>query len=108
MAASRPRVKVPKSAAKGEVFQIKTLVTHKMETGLRKDKDGQPIPRDIVNTFTCDFNGKTVFTMKLEPAVSANPYIAFFQRATESGEYTFTWTDDTGESVSETKSIQVG
>ncbi len=107
MAANRPRVKVPKTAKKGDVFQIKTLVTHAMETGLRKGKDGNPIPRDIVNTFTCAFNGKTVFTMKLEPAISANPYIAFYQQATESGDYTFTWTDDAGDSVSKTASIQV-
>ena len=44
MANFKARVKVPKSAKKGEVFEVKTLASHVMETGLRKGKDGKPIP----------------------------------------------------------------
>ena len=108
MAAQRPRVKVPKSAKAGEVFEIKTLVKHSMESGLRKGKDGKKIPRNIINKFECAFNGTPVFTMHLEPAVSANPYIAFYQKASASGEYTFAWTDDKGDTVTANAKITVG
>ena len=39
----KPRIKVPKQASAGESITIKTLISHKMETGLRKDADGNKI-----------------------------------------------------------------
>ncbi|MBL4767153.1 MAG: thiosulfate oxidation carrier complex protein SoxZ, partial [Rhodobacteraceae bacterium] len=48
----KPRVKVPKTASAGVAITIKTLISHKMESGQRKDKDGNPIPRSIINRFT--------------------------------------------------------
>ena len=56
----KPRVKVPKSASAGETITIKTLISHPMESGQRKDKDGNLIPRSIINRFTCDFGGENV------------------------------------------------
>tara|TARA_S200000501_G_C20803242_1_gene735008 strand:- start:927 stop:1259 length:333 start_codon:yes stop_codon:yes gene_type:complete len=98
MASFKARVKVPKKAKKGEVFQVKTLVTHKMETGLRKNKKtGKKIPRFIINKFTCTYNGKEVFSSDWHPAISANPYLSFFVRAHKSGPLEFSWTDDKGQ-----------
>ena len=57
---AKPRVKVPKSAAAGEVITIKTLISHAMESGQRKDSDGNVIPRSIINRFTCEFNGDSL------------------------------------------------
>ncbi len=96
MAESKPRVKVPKTAKAGEVITIKSLISHEMESGQRKDKDGKPIPRQIINKFTCEFNGKPVFSCDLDPAVSANPYIEFSAKVTEAGKFKFTWVDDNG------------
>lgn len=96
MAKSKPRVKLPKKAEAGEIITIKTLISHVMESGLRKGKDGNLIPRHIINHFSCAFNGQTVFACKLEPAVSANPYIEFMAKVPEAGEFTFTWVDDDG------------
>ena len=78
--AEKPRLKVPKEAKKGEVIEIKTLMPHIMESGQRKDKDGKTIPRKIINKFTCEFNGKPVFSADLEPAIAANPYHAVFRQ----------------------------
>jgi sulfur-oxidizing protein SoxZ len=94
--ADKPRLKLPKDAKKGEIIQIKTLVQHPMETGLRKDASGNVIPRKIINKFTCEFNGKPVFSAELEPAVAANPYLQFTARVDESGSFKFTWVDDDG------------
>ena len=106
---AKPRVKVPKSASAGDVITIKTLISHKMESGQRKDKkSGELIPRKIINAFKADFNGKTVFSAALEPAISANPYIQFTAKVMESGEFHFTWTDDDGTVYEAKKSITVG
>ncbi|KZY05816.1 MULTISPECIES: thiosulfate oxidation carrier complex protein SoxZ [unclassified Sulfitobacter] len=104
----KPRVKVPKSAEAGEVITIKTLISHKMESGQRKDSDGNVIPRSIINRFTCDFNGENVIDVTIEPAVSTNPYFEFEAKVPEAGEFKFTWYDDDGSVYEESKSIAIG
>ena len=76
--------------------RLKTLLSHVMETGFRKDAAGNVIPRKIINKFTCEFNGKPVFAADLEPAIAANPYLQFTAKVDESGTFKFTWTDDDG------------
>lgn len=93
---NKPRIKIPDQIRKGEIIQIKTLVAHEMENGLRRDQAGKVIPRKIINRFTCSFNGKAVFACDLEPAVAANPYLVFSVRVDETGLFKFTWTDDDG------------
>ena len=107
MAAPKPRVKVPKSASAGEVVTIKTLISHEMESGQRKDADGNVIPRQIINKFTCEFNGVKVFECDLDPAVSANPYFEFTAKVPESGTFKFTWVDDNGETYTDEHPIEV-
>ncbi len=103
----KPRVKVPKTASAGEKIVIKTLISHKMESGQRKDGDGNIIPRSIINRFTCDFNGENVVDVTLEPAISTNPYMEFEAIVPETGEFKFTWYDDDGSVYEETKQIAV-
>lgn len=103
----KPRVKVPKSASADEVITIKTLISHTMESGQRKDGDGNVIPRSIINRFTCDFNGENVIDVKMEPAISTNPYFEFQATVPEAGEFKFTWYDDDGSVYEEAKEISV-
>ena len=105
---AKARIKVPKSVKKGEVFQVKTLISHKMETGLRKNKKtGKKIPRKIINKFVCNYGGKDVFVSDWLPAIAANPYMAFYVKASKSGPMTFTWTDDDGSTTKKTVNISV-
>jgi len=101
----KPRVKVPKKASAGEVITIKTLISHDMESGQRKDKKGELIPRKIINKFSAAFNGEEVFSADLEPAVSANPFIEFSLTLPGPGEFHFSWVDDDGSVYETTKSI---
>lgn len=107
MAKSKPRVKVPKKASKGDVIEIKTLISHKMESGQRKDKKGKLIPRKIINKFVARFDGEEVFSVDIDPAISANPYIKFSMKAEKSGEFEFTWTDDDGSTYQSKKKLVV-
>ncbi|MEQ9693790.1 thiosulfate oxidation carrier complex protein SoxZ [Shimia sp. SDUM112013] len=104
----KPRVKVPKTAAAGEAIVIKTLISHKMESGQRKDKEGNLIPRSIINRFTCEFNGASVVDVTLEPAISTNPYIEFEATVPEAGEFKFTWYDDDGSVYDTAKKVAIG
>ncbi len=107
MAKSKPRVKAPKKAGKGEVITIKTLISHKMESGQRKDKAGNVSPRQIINHFTAKFNGEAVFEVDIEPAISANPYLLFKMRAEEPGEFEFIWEDDDGSVYTKKQKLDV-
>ena len=83
------------------------MVEHPMESGFRLDNVGKPIPRQIVDSFTCRYDGREVFRVRLHPAVSTNPYFVFYTLATQGGELLFTWTDDQGNVVTHTARLEV-
>jgi sulfur-oxidizing protein SoxZ len=93
----RVKVRIPAKARKGEIIEIKTQLSHDMETGLRKDATGKTIPKRIVNRFTCTWNDEPVISADWHQAVSANPYCSFFAVATASGTIKLNWFDETGE-----------
>ncbi|HVY57932.1 MAG TPA: thiosulfate oxidation carrier complex protein SoxZ [Xanthobacteraceae bacterium] len=104
---ARALINVPKQAKRGEIVEIKTLISHKMETGFRHNTVGMLIPRDIITTLVCTYNGEEIFRAELSPAIAANPFITFFTTATESGTIAFTWTGDNGFSASASATITV-
>jgi sulfur-oxidizing protein SoxZ len=107
MTTANVRIDVPASARRGEIIEIKTLVAHVMETGFRRTHLGVPIPRDIITTFICHYNGVEVFRAELHPSVSANPFIQFSTVATESGTLEFQWNGDNGFSAVQSARIAV-
>lgn len=104
---ARALVNVPAKARRGDIIEIKALISHPMESGFRVGMNGKVIPRDIVQTFTCAYNGEEVFKAEYSSAISANPFISFSTRATESGEIVLTWRGDNGFEAVETKQIVV-
>jgi sulfur-oxidizing protein SoxZ len=105
--AARALVNVPKIAKRGEIIEIKTLISHIMETGFRHDSVGTLIPRDIITDFSCTYNGEEIFNATLYPAIAANPFITFHTRATESGTIAFKWTGDNGFAAEASANITV-
>ena len=100
-------INVPAKAKRGEIIEIKTLMSHIMETGYRRTAAGDVVPRDIITSFTCRYNGVEVFRADLFPAIAANPFITFFTVATESGKFDFDWVGDEGFAESASASIVV-
>lgn len=109
MSKVKPRVKVPRSVSVGETFTVKTLISHPMESGQRKDKaTGEIIPRKIINRFEVTFEGEEVISVDLDPAISANPYFEFQMKVPGEGALKFAWTDDDGTVYDLEKKIKVG
>ena len=100
-------INVPKKAKRGDVIEIKALMSHVMETGYRRTTSGTLIPRDIITSFTCRFEGEEVFRADLFPGTAANPFISFFTVATKSGKFDFEWIGDNGFSETGSASITV-
>ncbi len=100
-------INVPSRARRGEIIEIKTLISHVMETGFRRTQLGETIPRNIIRRFLCTYNGAEIFRADLHPAISANPFLVFSTVAVESGTLVFTWTGDNGFAVTESAPITV-
>lgn len=100
-------INVPKRARRGEIIEIKTLMSHVMETGYRHLASGEVVPRDIITSFACRYNGAEIFRADLFPAIAANPFITFFTTATGSGKFEFEWIGDKGFNETASASIVV-
>ena len=100
-------INVPATAKRGDIIEIKTLMSHIMEPGYRHKASGETVPRDIVTDFTCRFNGSEIFRAYLFPAIAANPFVTFFTTATESGKFEFEWIGDNGFAETASASIVV-
>ena len=77
-------INVPARAKRGAIIEIKTLMSHIMETGYRHTAAGEVVARNIITSFSCRYNGAEIFRADLFPAIAANPFITFFTVATES------------------------
>jgi sulfur-oxidizing protein SoxZ len=100
-------INVPAKAKRGDIIEIKTLMSHIMETGFRRTASGEIIPRDIITSFICRYNGTEIFRAELFPATAANPFITFSTIATDSGKFDFEWIGDNGFSETASASITV-
>ena len=108
MADVKPRIRLDrKDVRKGDIVEVKTLVSHVMESGQRRDNAGNLVPRKIINKFMVELNGKPLFSADLEPAISANPYMQFKFKAQESGTLVFIWVDDDGAKITAEEKITV-
>ena len=104
---ARALINVPAKAKRGDIIEIKTLISHAMETGYRPKGDGSFFPRDIIQKFVCTLNGEEIFRADLYPAIAANPFISFTTVARESGLLMFSWIDDRGEAQQESAKLVV-
>ncbi len=104
---ARALINVPAKAKRGQPIEIKTLISHQMETGFRPDRNGKLVPRDIIRQLVCSYNGVEVFRADFHPAIAANPLISFTTVAVDSGKIEFRWTGDNGFSATEAATITV-
>ena len=107
MALMLGRVQVPPTVAKGQPFEVRVLVQHPMETGYRRDLNGQAIPTNIVDKLTVKLGDRVVFSAEFGTGIAANPYVQFFTTAEASGELVVEWSDDRGQLGRATAEVHV-
>ena len=97
-ALATPRVRIPARVRAGEVFEVRTLIEHPMETGLRQE-GGRAAPRDLLDRLLVRVNGEPAFEGRFTNGTAANPFHVFFLRLERTSEVEFTWSDERGRSV---------
>jgi sulfur-oxidizing protein SoxZ len=97
-----------RAKAKDGVATVKCLISHPMETGLRKDKKtGEPVPAHFIQEVTCEHSGKTVLSAQWNSSISKNPFLSFKFSGAKSGDsIKISWVDNMGESDSEEAAIK--
>jgi sulfur-oxidizing protein SoxZ len=105
--ATRALLTLPTQARAGDIIEVRALVQHAMETGMRVGADGGVVTRDLVRRVECRVDGELVFAADLHAAVAANPYLSFHLRATRSASVTVSWVGDRGFAHSETAPLVV-
>lgn len=103
---AQPRIRIPRQARAGEVIEIRTLVEHPMESGIR-GANRNAVPRDMLARLVVRMNGETVFAADLGNGTAANPYHVFFVRMQRTSEFEFTWSDERGRTARATVRVQV-
>ena len=101
------RVQVPQQARRGEVIEVRIAIQHPMETGFRYDHSRRPIPKNVINSLVCRYNGAEIFRAEMGSGIAANPYLQFYTLAEASGEIEFSWVDENGAKGAERASITV-
>jgi len=101
------RISAPKTATRGEVIELKTLIQHDMESGYRLDSRGEVVPRKILEKFECFYNGEIIFQADFQRGIAANPFLTFYTKATESGTLRFKYTEETGKTFEDSVEITV-
>jgi sulfur-oxidizing protein SoxZ len=104
---SQLHIKVPPTAAKGEVVRLMTKLNHPMESGWRHRQDGQRVSKALIGQFVCLFNGREVFRADLESGTASDPYLSFHVRVEESGVFQFVWSGDDGTRFEKDAPIEV-
>lgn len=93
---AQARFDMPTQVRVGEVFKLRLLIQHPMETGYLLDLNNQRIARNVITDLRCTYLGQEVFRIEPSSGLSANPSVEFFLRASQSGEVRIDWVDDRG------------
>ncbi len=102
------RIKLTQVEHAPSLYLVKALVSHMMDPGKCRETAGGIEARKILHTFTCALDGRVVFRARLEPAISANPYLEFYVRAENAGTLKLTWLDDDGSVITAEERILTG
>ena len=87
-----------RAQAQGDHAVVRVLMSHEMETGLRKDASGKPIPAWHVTEVSAALNGKPVLSAEWGPAVAKNPFLQFTLKGAKAGDkVAVTWKDNRGD-----------
>lgn len=101
-----PRVRLPRTVRAGEAFEVRTLMEHRMESGIRIG--GAPVPRDMLAGMTVTADGRTLLAVRFGNGTSANPFHVFWLRLDRTADLVFTWTDEQGRTATATHRVTVG
>ena len=90
----------------GDATEVKVLMSHEMETGQRKDAQGNTIPAWFIQNVRVMHDDKVVLAAQWGPAVAKNPFLSFkFKGGAKGDKVKITWVDNHNETRTDEATI---
>ena len=90
------RIRLPDRIAKGDVITVNSIVSHPMDTGFFRTREGDPIPAYFINEVVITYGGDEVARFEWTSGVSRDPVVSFTLRADREAPLAMTWKDNKG------------
>jgi len=90
------RIRVPDRIAQGDVITVNAIVSHPMDTGFFRTKDGDPIPAYFINEVIVTYGGDEIARFEWTSGISRDPVVSFTLRADREAPLTMSWKDNKG------------
>lgn len=100
-----PRIALPRRVAANQPLEIRTLINHPMETGLRPGADGALVPRNLIRHLQLAINDQPALEVRFHNGTSANPYVRLLLQLEQSSDLTFRWQDQQGREIAEQRQL---
>ena len=99
------RIRVPDRISRGEVITVNSIISHPMDTGFFRTKEGAPIPAYFINEVVITYAGDEVARFEWTSGISRDPVVSFTLKADREGPLTMTWKDNKGGVYSQSVNI---
>jgi sulfur-oxidizing protein SoxZ len=99
------RLRIPDRIAKGDIITVNSIVSHPMDTGFFRTKEGAPIPAYFINDVVVTYGGEQIARFEWTSGISRDPVVSFSLKADREGPLVMTWKDNKGEVYSQTVNI---
>ncbi len=102
-----PRIALPRHIQPGQPLELRTLINHPMETGLRNATDGSIVPQNLISNLQLSINQQPALEVLFANGTSANPYVRLSLQPEQAADLTFRWQDQQGSEVVETRQLKM-
>ncbi len=102
------KILVPTAVSRGDVIDVRALISHPMHTGLFRDPDGNPIPARFINDVRVSYGGEEIARFEWTSGISRDPYVQFSLKADKEAPLKMTWKDNTGGTYEQAVDIKFG
>lgn len=99
------RIRLPDRIARGDIITVNSIVSHPMDTGFFRTKDGDPIPAYFISEVVITYGGDEVARFEWTSGISRDPVVSFTLRADREAPLAITWKDNKGGVYSQSANV---
>jgi sulfur-oxidizing protein SoxZ len=99
------RIRLPDRIARGDIITVNSIVSHPMDTGFFRTRDGDPIPAYFISEVVITYGGDEIARFEWTSGISRDPVVSFTLRTDREAPLAITWKDNKGGVYSQSANI---
>lgn len=99
------RIRIPDRIGRGDTIIVNSIVSHPMDTGFFRTRDGDPIPAYFIAEVTVSYADREILRCEWTSGISRDPVLTFALTADKEGLLTMVWKDNKGATYHQTVTI---